>query len=124
LRILTLPEDQLDAVLTSEPQISRNVLVELARVEDPLRREALFGKLRNGDLTIRAIRAAREPPTARSRPAASLDHRGINRMTSQLHGLREASNRLTEADKDALRKLRAEIDALLTRPATFADFVS
>lgn len=128
LRILTLPTDLLDAVLTSELEISRNVLVELARVEDPLRRDELFDKLRNGDLTIRAIRAAREPETltprlTRAKSAATLDHHGITRMARQLRGLREASPMLAEADREALQKLRAEIDALLSQPPTFTDFM-
>lgn len=128
LRILTLPADLLDAVLTSELEISRNVLVELARVEDPLRRDALLDKLRDGNLTIRAIRAAREPETITPRPnrtrsTATLNYHGITRMAQQLRGLREANPALTEIDREALGKLRAEIDALLTRPVTFADFI-
>ncbi|HET6467412.1 MAG TPA: ParB/RepB/Spo0J family partition protein, partial [Geminicoccaceae bacterium] len=58
LRILSLPEDVLDAVSTSEPPLPKNALIELARVERPALRERLLARARAGTLTVRAIRDA------------------------------------------------------------------
>ena len=55
LRILTLPADLLEAVLTSEPSIPKNVLIELARVENEPVRTQLLRIAREGSLTVRVI---------------------------------------------------------------------
>jgi ParB family chromosome partitioning protein len=65
LRILTLPAELLDGVLTSELKLSRNALVELSRADGPTR-AALLARAREDGLTVRDIRAA-----GRSRPAAA-----------------------------------------------------
>lgn len=60
LRILSLPEDLLASVLTSELPLAKNVLIELARVEAGAVRERLTALAREGALTVRAIREAQE----------------------------------------------------------------
>jgi ParB family transcriptional regulator, chromosome partitioning protein len=58
LRILTLPDDLLEAVLTSELAIPKNVLIELARIEEPATRARLVALARAGTLTVRVLRDA------------------------------------------------------------------
>ena len=86
LRILSLPDSVLDAVLTSELEVPKNVLIELARIDDASLRDRLLELARQGELTVRAIREAEvrlkasipangsEPCT--SRPDASVASRG------------------------------------------------
>lgn len=56
LRILTLPRDVLDAVQRSELEVSKSVLMELARIEQPEVQDQLIRFAKEGRLTIRAIR--------------------------------------------------------------------
>ncbi|MDG3442492.1 ParB/RepB/Spo0J family partition protein [Nitrospirillum amazonense] len=120
LRILTLPEDILEGVLTSELGLSRNVLVELSRVDEPAARERLIQSARSGTLSIRTIRAAKAqdqaPEVVEGKPSTGITTPGVNlasveRLVSNLRSLRPAA--LKDKDRDRLRALRAAIDALL-----------
>ncbi len=133
LRILTLPEEVLDQVLTSELDVPRNVLVELARVEDPQARGQLIELARQGGLTVRAVRAARDTeadqgngggegiPAAdgahvgggQPRPPGRLKFGSLDRIVVGLRILREAGEPLRPKDRSRLEVLRREIDALL-----------
>lgn len=125
LRILTLPEDVLDAVLTSELQIPKSALVELARIEDPAERDRLLALARSGLLTVRAVRDAGtgegrvdddRPATmapARSTPRLSL--RAIDRMAEALRAVRSAGQPLGATEQERLVHLKEEIEALLGR---------
>jgi ParB family chromosome partitioning protein len=112
LRILSLPPAVLDEVLTSEPDTSRNVLVELARIEDPAVRQRLLRLARAGRLTVRAIRGAREERTASPRGGA-VNPPAVDRLTAALEAIREGEGTLTAADRASLRRLRQQIDRLL-----------
>ncbi|WP_049973982.1 ParB/RepB/Spo0J family partition protein [Azospirillum sp. B4] len=120
LRILSLPDDILDGVLTSELGLSRNVLVELSRVDEPAVRERLIQSARSGTLSVRTIRAAKAedqaPEVLEGKPSAGITAPGVNlasveRLVSNLRALRPAA--LKDKDRDRLRALRAAIDALL-----------
>ncbi|MEC4590206.1 MULTISPECIES: ParB/RepB/Spo0J family partition protein [Nitrospirillum] len=120
LRILSLPEDILEGVLTSELGLSRNVLVELSRVDEPAVRERLIQSARSGTLSIRTIRAAKAqdqaPEVVEGKPSTGITTPGVNlasveRLVSNLRALRPAA--LKDKDRDRLRALRAAIDALL-----------
>jgi ParB family chromosome partitioning protein len=65
LRILRLPEPLLTEILTSESPPAKNVLIELARVEDAAALARLAALARTGGLTVKAIRAARAAAEAR-----------------------------------------------------------
>lgn len=119
LRILSLPEELLQKVLTSEPDVSKNVLVEMARVEDP---ELLAGFARlagTGGLTIRAIRLMRStgalPEPIREKVAHDPTWRlkGVGPLLRSLEQARAQHLTLDGADKVTLERLRGEIDALL-----------
>ncbi len=134
LRILTLPGAVLEGVLTSELDIPRNVLVELARIEESSLREELLELARAGALTVRAIRNARLAQGERAskvRPASDkptslltqpesggtllnrFSLRSLDRVTGGLRMLRIAGQFVHPIDRERLLALRQEIDALL-----------
>ncbi|MFC3126173.1 ParB/RepB/Spo0J family partition protein [Pseudoroseomonas globiformis] len=109
LRLLTLPEEFLERA----GHLPRNLLVELARLEDGAIRQRLLHQALAGTLTIRAIRAAqagavRPEPSSSSEPLAALE-RAIARLERQHH----VGRRRPEEERAALRALRQRIDALL-----------
>lgn len=118
LRILTLPED----VLTSELDIPRNVLVELARIEAAEPREHLIRLARDGLLTVRAVRAARDtkqPAGIAPRPSVSksatarLTLRSLEKVTAALRAARTSGRSLAAPERRRLEELRMELDAIL-----------
>lgn len=116
LRILQLPNDLLEAVLTSELAIPKNALIELARVPRGPALEQLLRLARADRLTVRAIRAAREPkpePPDAASPADMLEATRLQAFARRLRRAREAGPALDEAARRELRALRDEIDALL-----------
>ncbi|MDE1150023.1 MAG: ParB/RepB/Spo0J family partition protein [Azospirillaceae bacterium] len=122
LRILSLPNDLLEGVLTSELGLARNALVELSRVDEPAVRDRLIQSARSGTLSVRSIRAAKAqeaaPAVEEGRPSSGISQPGVNlasveRLLSNLRGVRPAA--LRDADRDRLRALRSAIDDLLSR---------
>jgi ParB family chromosome partitioning protein len=128
LRILSLPPELLEAVLTSELAIPRNVLVELARVDDVAVREPLLKLARDGALTVKMIRSAKEEGTAAdsgsrkvaasdrnnpSRLAARLSFRAIETMAGRLRAARQSGKPVGEKGKESLLQLRQAIDDFL-----------
>jgi ParB family transcriptional regulator, chromosome partitioning protein len=125
LRILTLPNDVLTAVLTSELEIPKNVLTELARVEGRLEQEYLIKLARQGRLTVRAIRAVREGRGSREsgigitgrdaggRSYIGLSLRALDKVASDVRAVRESGKSIAESEKAHLERLRREIDDLL-----------
>ena len=124
LRILSLSQDLLEKVLTSEPDIAKNVLVELARVEDPNTLAELAGLAGTGGLTIRAVRmmrasltvASTQAHTAQSKSTVADQTWRLQGVTQILRSLEQARARhlsLGQVDRAALTRLRSEIDALL-----------
>ncbi|WP_119681499.1 ParB/RepB/Spo0J family partition protein [Indioceanicola profundi] len=127
LRILSLPEEILDGVLTSELDIPRNALVELARIESGTVRDQLVELARKGMLTVRSIRAAREaeeqkstvqsgepaPTRTGSKAGIHFSVRGLEKMTTALHAARTAGHTLGAEERRCLEQLKAEIDSIL-----------
>lgn len=120
LGILSLPAGFLDDVLTSELDIPRNVLVELARVKDGAQLARLTALARAGRLTVRELRIERdgagEASDARPRPAGQavrFSTTVLDRLAHRLSELRAAGRAVTAEDRAKLERLRAEIDALL-----------
>jgi ParB family transcriptional regulator, chromosome partitioning protein len=130
LRILTLPEDLLNAVLTSELGTSKNVLVELARVDGEDERERLIQLARKGQLTVRLIRSVREAGGNGGGAAKMTGPRGakpkaqtggtavrvLEKLADQLTCIREGGRLLDARERAFLQRLRAEIDVLLASP--------
>jgi len=132
LRILTLPRELLEAVLTSKLVLPKNVLVELARVDRVGAREHLIRLARQGRLTISAIRSvaldASSSENVRSRvtdttvapsgcSGARFSFRGLSKVTLRLREARDADLILKAKEREYLEALRAEIDGLLATKA-------
>ncbi|GGB44317.1 hypothetical protein GCM10011505_27030 [Tistrella bauzanensis] len=137
LRILTLPDDLLNAVLTSELALSKNVLVELARIESPVVRNRLVALAFQGRLTVRALRAARaEDELARAEDSAAVTAndaevdtetpsgpaeptpprlvlRQLDRVSAALEAAVRRDTPLSRAERERLATLRRHIDQLL-----------
>lgn len=116
LRVLTLPDDVLQAVLASELDLPRSTLVELARVEDPQRLRHLVNLARDGRLTVRALRAAKEGTAPEPAPRAEgkrIGMAGVERLAMSLSEIRRTGQPLAKQDRARLARLRAEINAVL-----------
>jgi ParB family chromosome partitioning protein len=121
LRLLTLPE----ALLRGGTDLPRNALVELARLEDGPVRDRLLRQAATGQLTVRAIRAARagdapapalaatSAPDPVSAPSAGLSAALMERMTTALMQRHESSQPLTTAERRRLMALRDALEGLL-----------
>jgi ParB family chromosome partitioning protein len=126
LRILSLPGEILEAVLTSELDIPRNALVELARIESPELRAQLLALAHAGELTVRAIRVARDAgevgedravdvagTTPPATPRFSL--KAIDRVMERLQAVHASGRVLDERDRKRLERLKALIEELLAK---------
>jgi ParB family chromosome partitioning protein len=128
LRILTLPDDLLDAVLTSELAIPKHALVELARVEQIDAREHLIKLARLGQLTVRTIRSVRDGAVQADvrggnsgqgnigspKPTGGgFSFRTLGKVTNKLREARETGQPLVAKEREYLEALRNEIDELL-----------
>ena len=119
LGVMSLPAGFLNEVLTSELNIPRNVLVELARVKDGAELARMIALARAGRLTVRELRQERDGVGgARPRsagPAVRFSTTVLDRLALRLSEIRKAGKPVTAEDRTRLESLRAEIDALLTR---------
>jgi ParB family chromosome partitioning protein len=129
LRILTLPDEVLDAVLTSELRLAKNALIELARVEDSAARARLIELAHRDGLTVRAIRDAQEQAerpgtgreTAKDRVGPKrntladtiIPMKLVKRLNQSLLDARTTGRAPDAAERERLLHLRNEIDRLL-----------
>ncbi len=114
LRVLHLPQELLDQVLTSEPPVPRNTLIELARIKEPAEQRRLVAAMRDGGMTIRELRQAKAAAERPDSPApVRFSTTVLDRLAQRLNELRAAGQVLDEQDRQRLERLRTEIDALL-----------
>jgi ParB family chromosome partitioning protein len=123
LRILTLPSTVLDGVLTSELDIPKNALIELARIANPSVRDRLVKQALEGALTIRIIRAAateidedtanRNTSPVPRRSADPLGKIALDRLERGLHDACVAGRSLSTMERERLRRLQGKIEELL-----------
>jgi ParB family chromosome partitioning protein len=124
LGILSLPEEVLAQVLTSEHPPSKNVLVELARINDPVVLERLVSLALAGNLTVKALRDARRTAEAdvsalgrtrtdASRARARLSWTSVAKAEKLVSTLAAQSQIMSDKEVRALRSLRDAIDAAL-----------
>lgn len=122
LRILTLPDDLLHAVLTSKLDLPKNVLVELARVEDAVTRERLLKIARDGRLTVRVIRQIKRSASVasdgqnaqvRQGRERAISFKSLERVTNDLRAVHEQGRAVVGKDRDYLENLRLIIEELL-----------
>lgn len=110
LRILDLPQRVLDEYPQNR-HVPMTMLMEIASLEDEGARLALWTRAKQG-LSVAAARQAKQGRTLSADPGASVV-RTSNRFTKELASLRAKGATLGERQKEPLRRLRAEIDALL-----------
>lgn len=91
-----------------------SALLEIAETEDPGLQRMLWEQARDGHLTIRALRDIKQNTTP-ALPSYNRVFKGLRKQVRLLHSLREQEGALTEPQKDELRALRQDIDALLER---------
>nr|WP_305123272.1 ParB/RepB/Spo0J family partition protein [Roseomonas sp. GC11] len=119
LRLLTLPA----AFLEGAGAVPRNLLVELARLEEGPLRDRLLRQAAAGGLTVRALRAARAAGPAPSPAPASesasepgpvpLRPASLASLAEALERRHAAGTPLEPVERRHLAVLRARIDALL-----------
>ena len=115
LRVLHLPQELLDQVLTSEPPVPRNTLIELARIKEPAEQRRLVAAMRDGGMTIRELRQAKAAAERPDNPApVRFSTTVLDRLAQRLGELRAAGQVLDQQDRQRLERLRAEIEALLS----------
>ncbi len=119
LKILTIPSEILTGVLTSEHPPAKNVLIELARVEDRDALVRLAEMARAGTLTVKAVREARASPAeiGRARPAGNDWPAGwavVTRATELVGRLAACGSDVGHREAKMLWRLRNAIDALLS----------
>jgi ParB family chromosome partitioning protein len=125
LRILSLPEALLAQILTSEHPPAKNVLIELARIDDPAALARLAMLAREGGLTVKAIRAARgearaagaERGDAATGPVhAEAPREGVLIRALRLVAAMAAGDRgISQADAELLRSLHEATEVALRR---------
>jgi ParB family transcriptional regulator, chromosome partitioning protein len=115
LRVLSLPPAFLEQVLTSEPHIPRNTLIELARVRDSDERQRLIAAVRDG-MTIRELRSAKEGQDAGRETAPStvrFSTTVLDRLAQRLREVQASGRPLSAQDRERLQHLHSVIEALL-----------
>lgn len=127
LRILTLPQSLQEAILTSELELSKNVLVELARVKDTMALDRLIAAAHDGRLTVRAVRAAASvlrqqgeaahPLAEAERRPRGLNLRVLGGMAEALTVAHAAGRPLRAKERDHLMRLKEAITRRLEASA-------
>lgn len=117
LAVAKLPSDFLEKVIHVDHVISRNVLIEIARVTDTKIQNELCNRALAGDLTILAIREAvarggeKRPTVKETDKQKIFSIKPIERAISNLS--LEKIPSLSSGEKDSLLKLRSLIDKIL-----------
>ena len=115
LRVLSLPPGFLEQVLTSEPRIPRNTLIELARVRGDDERQRLIAAVRDG-MTIRELRSAKDGQHVGRETAPSavrFSTTVLDRLAQRLREVQASGRRLSAQDRERLQHLHSVIEALL-----------
>jgi ParB family transcriptional regulator, chromosome partitioning protein len=135
LRVLELPEDFLGDCLNSDISISRNALVELARVDEGPERDRLIALARAGRLTIHSIRAVRDAQKKTAAPTKKVSSppghdepsgprrflfKSLDKVVDRLLELRKAGVSPDEVERALLVNLQNVISDLLGSGAEFA----
>jgi ParB family transcriptional regulator, chromosome partitioning protein len=119
LHILVLPEDFLEKVANGEANVSRSILIELARLPDGDVRSRLLEMALSGELTVKMLRQARNSSN-RPKPQRSPKERppgfeagSLERLLTGVQSVRSGAYKITAPEKERLQKIREEIDFIL-----------
>lgn len=120
LRLLSLGKECLAKL--SEHGVSKNVLVELARIEDVDLRNDLISQAQDGKLTVKQVRVAKDRPQKslidtfkKSAPSTPLSFKTLDKITSRIAVLRTQRQTISPSERDKLVSLRREIDETLAK---------
>lgn len=119
LRILTLPEEILDSVRTSE-RLTRSVLLEIAKQEDPQARDALWHAALNGSLTVKAARQHKDRPgdTPPHKPRTTVPFKTRQATVTVVFPHEDVSaSDIVDALSQALKEARLALKASPSQPA-------
>jgi ParB family chromosome partitioning protein len=115
LTLVRLPRQLKDEILTSDVEVSRELLIALARQEDPKAQEALWSRIRLSNLSVRRYREGTDaqltPQQDRSVTAEVL--RVARRMGRALRAL--DWQRLDAADHARVRRALTRVDRQIAR---------
>jgi ParB family chromosome partitioning protein len=113
LGILRLPARILEEA-PEVPEVSVSLLMELAEIGDEATQLALWTQAGAG-LTVKTVRAAKQPRPARTAATPSFDPilRALSTGLTRMHSLTAGGRPLEDDHRRALREARAQIDALL-----------
>lgn len=116
LAILRLPKEILDEYPEHHQNVSRRVLIDIARVDDPEVQRKLWSAAKGG-ATVKDVQAARRQQTApKSNDAHALRAVGtiLKKTDKEVERLRtEYRSTLADVHREQLRALRSKIDELL-----------
>lgn len=126
LNVLTLPGSFLADVASGAVTVPRNVLVELARIKEAPLRDRMIALARDGDLTIRLLRAGRREAVEGPAPApaespaqrhvaepAGLKPARLTHLLSTLNAVFASDYHPTPDEIEKLGEVKAAIDRII-----------
>ncbi|WP_119680563.1 ParB/RepB/Spo0J family partition protein [Indioceanicola profundi] len=119
LRLRTLHPTIQTEYPTSDKQVARSLLIELATIDDPDRQLALWQRAKDGTLTVRALRqekaghAIPTPSVPREKGGAKVLISGLDRVVKELERVKSAQGTLDTSSRSQLRDMAARISTLL-----------
>lgn len=121
LAILSLPAGILEEYAGTHAHVSRSVMIEIAAAPDELKAD-LWAQAKEG-ASVKLVRQAKRDHAQGqgARPAggqdpATLLRASVTRILRDVAVVREQRSHLAPAERERLRRLRAEIDAILREP--------
>jgi len=104
LRILSMPDDLLESVRTSE-RLTRSVLLEIAKHEDVKVQRQLVEQAIHGVLTVKTLRKPRDPDSPATLPSSTSIKLPEATVTIRFHGSELSPIAIKKALQDALESL-------------------
>jgi ParB family chromosome partitioning protein len=112
LSLCSLPESVKANLRKEGSRYTRSILVELARIRDPVRQAEAWETLGSGEATVRTLRSLRKRPAERTAPMRSkgLLLRALSRCNAALDSTITSGAQPTARELERLRALRAALD--------------
>lgn len=121
LRIITLPDEFLGEIAKGKANVSRSLLIELARLPAGDVRNGLLERALSGDLTVKMLRQARNSPDPeRKQPQREpkekppgFENGSLDRLLSGIQSVRSGAYKMTAQEREKLQKIRELIEFTL-----------
>jgi ParB family chromosome partitioning protein len=119
LRILSLPDEILESVRTSE-RLTRSVLLEIAKQEDDVQRDAMWRAALEGTLTVKTARQRKDSPDKpESKPRTTVPFKTKQATVTVIFAQDEATpQEVVEALSQALKEAKLALKASLQETPT------